>query len=773
MIGGMVSGLALMAGAAHAQSVPPQAAPAQAAPPQDSVASGEIVVTAQKRAQGINDVPIAISAFTGTTLADKGVKSLESLSTVTPGLTISNTSAGGVPTYTIRGIGFSDYSTSASSTVGIYVDEVALPYAVMSRGAFFDTGQVEVLKGPQGDLYGRNSTAGQINVNSARPTSTLKEGAAMDVSNFGQTNLDAYISGPIAPGLTARLAGTMSEGGAWQRNISVPGDKLGDQNVLGARGTIDWKASPQFDLFVSAHIIRDKSDNQAPTAYDGTLIGEPSLLLPVVTTSAAGSPAADFSTGDPRAAAWGAGIYRPHRDNTLTGFVVKANIDLGAASLASVTGYDRFTRHEANEDDGWIGNDSKQLNDTAITVVSEELRLASKGNGPLSWIVGGYYSHDIMHENYNYYMQQSFYALVLGIQTLDTRYDQTTSSAAGFAHAEYKLGNGFRVLGGFRYTHEKRTWSGCTYDSGDGTLGGFVGVAPGACGTYDDLVGTPNYGNYGVYSDTISTNRAMWKVGLDKKLGRSLIYATVSNGFKSGGFSGINTNLQSQLLPYGPETVTAYELGTKLSMLGKSLHINASAFWYDYKNKQESNYINTFVGPLVQLTNVPRSRIRGFEVETHWQATPQLSFDGSATYLDAVITNWPNAGVDVGGTLAVPTDLAGTRLANSPRWQSNFSSTYEAPVAKDLTGFVTVDMNTRTSYSVRVLALDPTTGVPGYTLFDARTGIKGPDDAWQVSLWVRNLANRYYYQSAFVGNSVFARMNGMPRTFGLSGRMNF
>ena len=148
MIGGMVSGLALMAGAAHAQSVPPQAAPAQAAPPQDSVASGEIVVTAQKRAQGINDVPIAISAFTGTTLADKGVKSLESLSTVTPGLTISNTSAGGVPTYTIRGIGFSDYSTSASSTVGIYVDEVALPYAVMSRGAFFDTGQVEVLKGP-------------------------------------------------------------------------------------------------------------------------------------------------------------------------------------------------------------------------------------------------------------------------------------------------------------------------------------------------------------------------------------------------------------------------------------------------------------------------------------------------------------------------------------------------------------------------------------------------------------------------------------------------
>lgn len=767
LAGGVVSVLALASTMAHAQTAPTDKGAGEAAP------VGEIVVTAQKRSQGINDVPIAISAFTGGRLADAGVKSLENLSDITPGLTVSNTAATGVPIYTIRGIGFSDYSTSASSTVGVYTDEVALPYAVMTRGVFFDTGQVEVLKGPQGDLYGRNSTAGQINVNSARPTDTLAAGMSADVSNWGDTSIEGFISGPLAQGLKGRLAAKVEEGGAWQESITRPGDKLGNKDVIAVRGSLEWQASPTLDLFASAHYIVDKSDNQAPTAYDGSLIGQSTLYLPVVTTTAAGSPSIDFSTGNNRLADWTDGSLKPRRDNKLSGFMFKANLDLGAAVLSSVTGYDYFQRAEANSWDGWIGNDSKNINTTRIGVFSQELRLSSKGNGPLSWIVGGYYSHDIMHENYEYFMQQSYYALALGIQTLDTRYDQATTSVAGFAHAEYKLGDGWRVLGGFRYTHEKRSWSGCTYDSGDGTLAGFEGLSPGACGTYDDIAGSAGYGTYSVFSDTITANRAMWKVGVDKKVGRSLYYATVSTGFKSGGFSGINTNLQSQLLPYQPESVTAYEIGTKLSLPHAGLNLNASAFWYDYKNKQETNYINTFVGALAQLTNVPRSRIRGFELDGHWQATPALSFAASTTYLDAKVTNWTNAGVIGAGDVAVPTNLAGARLANAPRWQSNGAVTYEVPVSTALRAFVTGDVEQRATYSGDILALDGFTGVPGYALLGARIGIKGDAGKWQVSLWGRNLADRYYYTSAILGNGVFARMNGMPRTIGLSGRVNF
>jgi iron complex outermembrane receptor protein len=755
--GGIASVLALTSAIAQAQTAP----------------AGEIVVTAQKRSQGINDVPIAISAFTGVKLADSGVKSLETLSDVTPGLTISNTAATGVPIYTIRGIGFSDYSTSASSTVGVYTDEVALPYAVMTRGVFFDVGQVEVLKGPQGDLYGRNSTAGQINVNSARPTETLAAGASAEISNWGETSLEGFISGPLAQGLKGRIAAKVDEGGAWQQSITRPGDKLGNKDVVAVRGSLDWQASPALDVFASAHYIVDKSDNQAPTAYDGSLIGQSTLRLPVITSTAAGNPSSDFSTGNNRLADWTDGALKPRRDNKLAGFVVKANLDLGAATLNSVTGYDHFERREANSWDGWIGNDSKNINSTQLNVFSQELRLASKDNGPLSWIVGAYYSHDVMHEDYAYFMQQSFYALALGIQTLDTRYDQTTTSLAGFAHAEYKLGHGWRLIGGFRYTHEKRAWSGCTYDSGDGTLAAFVGGAPGSCGTYDDLVGTPGYGTNAVYSDTITANRAMWRAGIDKKVGRSLYYATVSTGFKSGGFSGINTNLASQLLPYQPETVTAYEVGTKLAIPAAGLHINASAFWYDYKNKQETNFINTFVGALAQLTNVPRSRIRGVELDGVWQATPTLSFTASTTYLDAVITNWANAGLVNAANVAVPTNLAGARLANAPRWQSNAAATYEVPVSATLRAFVTGDVAQRATYSGEILELNPATAVPGYAIFDARAGVKSQDGKWQVSLWVRNLADHYYYTSAFFGNSIYVRMNGMPRTFGLSARVNF
>jgi iron complex outermembrane receptor protein len=353
-------------------------APALALAEERTVAEvGEIVVTAQKRSQNINDVPIAISAFSGAKLADAGVKSLETLSTVTPGLTVSDTAATGVPIYTIRGIGFSDYSTGASSTVGVYTDEVSLPYAVMTRGAFFDTGQVEVLKGPQGDLYGRNSTAGQININAARPTATFASGGSVDVNNFGETNVEAYVSGPLADGLKARLAGKVSEGGAWQRSISRPGDKLGAKDMMALRGSVDWQASPNLTVYASAHFIQDKSDNQAPTAYSGTLIGQGALRLPVSTTSPAGSPTSAFSTGDNRAADWSTGIYTPRRDNELAGFVLKASLDLGGATATSVTGYDHFRRREANDWDGWAGNDSNNINRTRIEVFSEELRLAS------------------------------------------------------------------------------------------------------------------------------------------------------------------------------------------------------------------------------------------------------------------------------------------------------------------------------------------------------------------------------------------------------------
>lgn len=240
----------------------------------------EIVVTAQKREQGSNDVGITLNAFTGDQLQARGVQTAEDLALITPGLTVNDTAATGVPLYTIRGVGFQDYSTAASSTVGLYFDEVAIPYTVMSRGALFDIERVEVLKGPQGDLYGRNTTAGQINFISKKPTDELEAGASFGYSSFDTVDVNLHLSGPISDGVRGRLAFTTTQSGeGWQESLTRD-DELGKQNVFAVRGMLEFDLGANADLLLRAQYVKDKSDNKANTAYDGRIIGSTEFALP-------------------------------------------------------------------------------------------------------------------------------------------------------------------------------------------------------------------------------------------------------------------------------------------------------------------------------------------------------------------------------------------------------------------------------------------------------------------------------------------------------------
>ncbi|SVD97385.1 uncharacterized protein METZ01_LOCUS450239, partial [marine metagenome] len=187
----------------------------------------EIIVTAQKREQGVNDVGITVNAFTGEQLKDRGFKTAEDMAMFTPGLTVNETAATGVPLYTIRGVGYQDYSTAASSTVGLYFDGVAIPYTVMSRGLMFDVERVEVLKGPQGDLYGRNTTAGQINFVSRKPTDEYEAGLTAGLGSYGTFDLEGYTSGSLGDSARGRLAiRTVQSGEGWQKSTTRD-DELG------------------------------------------------------------------------------------------------------------------------------------------------------------------------------------------------------------------------------------------------------------------------------------------------------------------------------------------------------------------------------------------------------------------------------------------------------------------------------------------------------------------------------------------------------------------
>lgn len=748
-----------------------------------ALASGfeEIVVTAQKRAQSITDVGMTINAFTSNQLANYGARSMEDMALLTPGLTISQTAATGVPIYTIRGVGFTDYSTAASSTVGIYFDEVAIPYAVMTRGIFFDVERVEVLKGPQGDLYGRNTTAGQINFISRKPTAEFEAGVEAEYARFDILDVEGYVSGPVADTVRARLAvkatQSLSDSG-WQKSITRPDDRLGEQDVIAARGIIDLDVQENINLMLNVHWIKDKSDNTATTAYDGTLIGLPTQALPTI-----GVP--PFSVGENRLADWDDGIYRPRRNNELKGVTARLNWDFDGIILTSVTGYDKFDRAEWNDWDGSPFRDSNNLNETDLETFSEELRLASDNDGALSWIVGAYYSWDKMSETYNYFMNESFYSLALGIQTLDTIYSQKTESVAGFAHVEWEFATDWRLTAGARYTEEDRKWSGCTYDTGDGTLAGGLNniitpffilplglpdpglVAPGGCGVYDDRPESPTFGTFAVFSDKISTNRWMWKLGLDYNVTEDmLLYATLSTGFKSGGFNGANSNTHIQLVPYGPEKLTSVELGMKATMLDGRMQFNLAGFWYDYKDKQEKEWAITFVGAISGLTNVPKSRIKGAEMELRWRATDELTIDLGAAYLDTTIKKWMAVdGVNstYGNVLYI--DASGQELANSPKWQFNGTVTYEWLISENLLAMVAADGAYKDTTTGGV---NPENATDDYFIANARVGVRDADDRWSATLWMRNVFNEYYYPAAFRGgNGPYVRVNGMPRTWGV------
>ena len=769
----------------------------------------EVLVTAQKREQGANDVGIAITTFTGDQIRELGILSAEDIAMYTPGVTVNETAATGVPLYTIRGVGFQDYSTAASSTVGIYFDEIAMPYTVMTRGLLFDTDRVEILKGPQGDLYGRNTTAGQINFISRAPTEEFSAGITASYGRYEAVDVEGYVSGSLSDSTRGRLAARIVQSGeGWQEN-TVGDDELGEDDVMALKGTLvsDW--SDTFSTKLTVSYVDDQSDNTANTAYDGSLIGLGSFVAPyqplneyiIPGNPTFGTTPPWYSVDDNTKAGWTNSYtsaitgrtfdLRPQRDNQTLNIALRMDWDIGGATLTSITGYSDFQREEANDWDGGFYNDSSNINTTDLQVFSQELRLAGETDR-LNWVVGLYYSQDDMDEYYHYFMSDSVYgygSIPFGvglfapnpILELDTKYDQETTSAAIFGHVEYDLTDSLTLILGARYTNETRDWTGCTYVADDGSLGvflnnvfGFWGSpfekGVGDCGTIADIGGIDP--EFPAYSDSIDTSRPTGKIGLDWQPSDDvLVYGSISNGFKSGGFNGANSNTTTQLIPYKEEVLTAYELGTKATLANGSMQLNGAVFYYDYQDKQEQDAAVTLVGNISGLTNVDESEIYGAEVELTWQPTEGLTLAANGAWLESEVKKWQ--AVDRATSAWQPDgggvnyyDASGQELAMTPDFSYTLFARYEMPITNSLMLDISADYNQP----------GETTGGPrledatdDYGVANARVGLGSSDGNWRVMAWVRNLTDEDYYPSAYAGgNGPYVRTWGMPRTYGLS-----
>lgn len=756
---------------AHAQTVTSSPAPAQQVvtpvpttqPGTPDAATsaeqgiGDIVVTAQKRSESINKVGISITAASGAELAQKGVSSAADLIKIVPGFNFTP-SAYGAPVYTLRGIGFYETGLAAAPTVSVYVDEVPLPLSLMSTGATLDLERVEVLKGPQGTLFGQNSTGGAINYIAAKPTSTLQAGIEGTYGRFDHTDLKGFLSGPVSDTLSLRAAFRWDRQGDWQYSYTRDA-KRGRSDLLIGRIIGDWRPTDKLSLSVNVNGWRDDSDTPAAQFV---AVGNPSAAVPAALRIYPLPP------NDDRAADWDAADGQLRRNVSF--FQASGRIDYELSDLAkitSLTSFESIRRRNIVDADGTSIQDFNAVTPGRSRDFSQELRVSGTV-GDLRYVAGGNYAYDDVHDQASVQTARSSFPF----RAANGVVNQTVNTYAAFANLDWKIVPSVTLQGGLRYTDQHRAFEGCLYDAGDGGFASLISkvasarrgrpvvVAPGGCGT----LGTDFLP--AVKHDHLNESNLSWRGGVNWQVTpRALLYANVSRGYKSGAFPAAGATYSVQFQPARQEHVTAYEAGFKLSLLDRTLQLNGAAFYYDYRDKQlRGKVIDPVLGPLNALINVPKSRIAGGEVQLTWQPFRGLVVTGGATYLSTKIqgdfTNYNAA--------ALPQNFAGERLPLTPDLQIVGDAQYTIQVGSNLEAFIGGNLNHQGSTNAGLGDL-PTFNLPSYTLLDARLGVQAPGGRWRATLFARNLTDKFYLTLVnFPGPDAIVRYAGQPRTYGIT-----
>jgi outer membrane receptor protein involved in Fe transport len=767
---------------------------------------GDIVVTAQKRSETASDVPMSITAATGDQLLTRGIQSTADLAKLVPGFAATE-SGTGTPVYFLRGIGFFESSLAAKPTVGLYTDEQPIPFPALARGNTFDLERVEVLKGPQGTLFGQNATGGAINYIAAKPTNHFAAGFNASYGRFNEAELSGFVSGRLSDTLKARVAVQGQSGGDWQYSYTR-GERLGAKRFIQGRLLLDWDPADTVRVSVNVNGFRDKSDVQAGQL--ATVFQLRPALPPVPELLA--YPLAPDSA---RAADWGT-TFPQQRNDKLMQANLRAEFDLSdAVTLTSLSSYTHFDEDYGQDADAT----SLVVQDLAVTgkvrSFNQELRLSGHFGDKGNWLFGGNYSNDKTSERHDQRFFEQTSARVFGavrpgpvgrvltpteitfLQSIGATFlpddrvslqpttlvpqiaDTDFETVAAFANADFEIVDGLTIQGGIRYTETKIDFAGCAINDGNqsfatGTsllLGLTAGSIPlGSCATLDN--GAPALVKRSLTEDNVS-----WRVGLDWKVaGDNLIYANVSRGYKAGGFPLLPATQAAQYTPVTQESVTAYEAGFKVG-LGRVLNVNGAAFYYDYKDKQlKGNRVVPIFGPLEGLVNVPKSRVQGVELQVLSRPFTGFTINGGVTYIDSKVTgsfeNYTPFGVLV--------DYKDVPFPYTPKWQSNLDLDYRWAVGGALEASVgsTITYRSRTRgvfapgpYTVSAanpVLSDDAFGIIPYTLLDLRASLGSVDDRWKVSIYGRNVTDKYYWN--FVGRrgDQIVRFAGMPVTYGMS-----
>jgi iron complex outermembrane receptor protein len=678
-----------------------------------------IVVTAQKRSQKLQDVPIAIDAFKGKDLQAAQVTQPIDLASHTPNLTVKNAVGNTAPIFALRGIGLNDFATNGTQPVGVYVDDVYLVNNSQLSFQLMDMERVEVLKGPQGTLYGRNTTAGAVSFITNKPSQNFAAGVNVTVGDYGLISTDAFVNGGLSDKISARLSfsGERQFDGYFVNDLT--GKDWGQTRRVAGRAQILWDGGDT-TVLVNLHGGIDKSDDYY-YKYIADASGLP-LGRQLAAIAASGNP--DIFHGQHTI------NPQPYIDNQSDGATVTVTHDFDGFSLKSITAAEQLL-YARTEDYGSVPlPDGWNRYAGHLAEYSQETRLTSTDAGWWKWILGAFAGADRLNESdiFNEIDNPIYPGYVF-----NEKYVQNTSSLALFTNDVFQILPDVRLTLGARFTHEERH-----YDGGTLVLQSDPALAFDRCPC--------------VVNTHLTYNQPTGNIGLDWRLGNVLLYTSASRGYKAGGVTGFYVTDVGAKAPYLPEFINAYEAGAKSDWLNNTLRLNLSVFYYDYRDLQAFGVIaNEF-----RIFNVTKSMILGSEIEADW-----LPFDGLEINSGLGLLNTRVEQSDVGGV------NVGNSLGNAPKIEWDNTITYKRRLTDTLMGSAVLEADYRGS-TYYYVQNTPLQRQEGYWLFNPRLAISGPGDKWSASFFIKNAGNRHYYREIFNDGGSIIGFPAPPFTFGFS-----
>ena len=826
----------LACGAASIALGIPTAAWAQSAGDADEAADNAadrnvIIVTANRREEAITDVGVSIQAFSGEQLDNLQVNSTEDLQAVVPSLNVSR-GYQGIPIYTLRGIGFNTINLSATSTVGTYQDEVALAYPFMNSGPVYDLNRVEVLKGPQGTLYGRNTTGGLVNFISAKPEfGDFNASIALEGGSESTLNTEGHINVPFGDAVAVRAAWrTERSWDGWQKSVSR-NETQGEVERYGGRLTIAAEPVPDMRIELAGNFWINKSDTLAAQAVgftsntdpaNGTLFSlfnAPGLADYVADNANSWkSDTADWQPLDARAQniGRGTGIDQPNaEDSNFYGLRAMLQFDFTPdISFISLTGFNHVKR-DATYD--WSGAPYEILSQRAegeIDSLSQEIRFQGV-TGPAEWVVGGYYANDkvtdtnqtLLGENANVgairglilapqpalgggsiysfwaglgYAPYSVSDVLTSFRTYRDEAEFDVETWSVFASADWSIGETLTLTTGVRYTKDTQDYEGCSRDLNGSmlpnvnlfnrfffltTYGAFTTpISENQCNTFDVDTLT-----FGPVTSRLDEDNVAWRGALTwEPNDDTLVYASVSRGYKSGSTPVNAANIATQNRPARQEQLTAYEVGTKLSLANRRFNLNLAGFYYDYTDKQLAVYFaDPIYTTLLRLDNIPNSRAYGIDGDFTWFATDELTLSVAATWLQTEIIGYQ--GINAAGG---PEDYDGYAFPYSPEFSGAATITYDTPITDGLGIRAIANGRYQSSTSSTIEDFSPL-AIDSYGLLNASLALYDLGGAWEASVWGRNITDTYYWASAATNANTAVRFPGRSASYGATVRLRF